>query len=498
MAELPREIREPLAQTADAQGDCNIPAMPKDGWVRLALFDSRFAQLTFVEQIELSDTQVTVAAPIRLKPARAISGKIIFADTHRPAPGVEVQAVSTDDSGVWASGVTDAQGQYALKQLRGGRYSLTASLPDAGAAVAAYVPGNRDDIAVPADIDRDGADFELVRGGRVRGRVVDRTTGKPVDGAVIMIGSRPSITGPDGSYAANVPPGPCTIGIQPRPGLIGDSVTRQLIVSVDQTLDADFTARSRPPTQVRGRAVDAQGRPMVGVEVLVSRNVEALPGDFAGVTDAAGEFSIDAEPGATIRARKGRWTTIKPFKVQSATVREPITLTLHKDERNAVSVRVTDEGGQPIGGAVIRLNAESSSNLIYDAKSTGADGACAFTSLSPDVKWVLSVEAKGFGTAKAAVQPETTVVLIKADSFVAGMVIGADGTPVADLPVRLFGSRSVNQSTRTDVSGHFRFSGVAAGDDLSLSAGAGTLSGFAHSVKAGTDNTVIAVAPTSP
>ena len=69
--------------------------------------------------------------------------------------------------------------------------------------------------------------------------------------------------------------------------------------------------------------------------------------------------------------------------------------------------------------------AASSSNYGYDQKTTGDDGSCTFRALSPDIKWVMSVQAKGFAIAQTEVQSEpakqfdAVIALTKADSFVA-------------------------------------------------------------------------------
>src|SRR5262249_52282816 len=114
------------------------------------------------------------------RPTRPVVGKVLDRATGKPVAGVRVFGRG---AGAWwgdeTRTLTDATGRYRLVGLpKGSRYNLRA----VGFAQG-YLPAEKplDDSAGLADL---SLNFELVRGGGVRGRVTDRATGKPVPAAI--------------------------------------------------------------------------------------------------------------------------------------------------------------------------------------------------------------------------------------------------------------------------------------------------------------------------
>ena len=128
-------------------------------------------------------------------PTGSLSGKVVDAASGAPLPGIAVYAASTDPG---ASTVelatrraaaihTDANGQFALKNLRSGRFVLTAGATDlmasgpADHAVIRTAP-----LEVKEGRDSDAGTIRLPRGGRIEGTLVG-ADGKGLSGASVFL-----------------------------------------------------------------------------------------------------------------------------------------------------------------------------------------------------------------------------------------------------------------------------------------------------------------------
>jgi RNA polymerase sigma factor (sigma-70 family) len=114
------------------------------------------------------------------RPTRPIVGKVVDHATGKPVAGVNVFGRG---AGVWwgdeARTQTDAKGQFRLVGLpKGSRYHVRAADVPRG-----YLPAEKP-LSDTAGLGPLALDFELARGVRVRGRVTDRSTGKPVYSAL--------------------------------------------------------------------------------------------------------------------------------------------------------------------------------------------------------------------------------------------------------------------------------------------------------------------------
>ncbi len=157
-------------------------------------------------------------------PARLIRGVVRDKDTGKPLAGVSV-GIGHHLGPSWIS-VTDKEGRYELLGLaRLPQYML--QLKPADGQPYFQRSALLDDKPGPAPLT---ADFEMVSGSTVRGRVLDKATGKPIGQAQVqyrpLLGNpnidriagrwRPrseATTGSDGSYRLVVLPGPGMIGV---------------------------------------------------------------------------------------------------------------------------------------------------------------------------------------------------------------------------------------------------------------------------------------------
>jgi protocatechuate 3,4-dioxygenase beta subunit len=155
--------------------------------------------------------------------SRPIRGVVRDKATGKPLAGVSVEGGSKGGSN--SPVITDREGRYELLGLaKSQRYEMTIKPAD-GLHFQRHV-----ELEDNVGLDALTADIELVQGLKVRGRVRDRATGRPIARARVdyhPLYPNPNVaklagawrscaeatTGPDGSYALTVLPGPGVIGV---------------------------------------------------------------------------------------------------------------------------------------------------------------------------------------------------------------------------------------------------------------------------------------------
>jgi RNA polymerase sigma factor (sigma-70 family) len=114
-------------------------------------------------------------------PTRPIIGKVCDARTGKPLAGVHINGSA--ERGWWQNHVstqTDAQGHYQLLGLaKAESYRLTAFASEGNA----YLPAGKK-VRETQGLEPIAVDFEMARGVRVEGRMIDKATGKPLRGAI--------------------------------------------------------------------------------------------------------------------------------------------------------------------------------------------------------------------------------------------------------------------------------------------------------------------------
>ena len=144
----------------------------------------------------------TPARPLRPgetppKGTAVIRGQVLEAGSGSPIRRAQVRAMSMDGRGSGVTG-TDAEGRYEIKDLAGGRYSISAT--KSGYITSQYGQRRPGEPGTPLEIAdgmaADKLNFTLARGGVIAGRVLD-DTGDPMAGVQVaamrygfMAGSR--------------------------------------------------------------------------------------------------------------------------------------------------------------------------------------------------------------------------------------------------------------------------------------------------------------------
>ncbi len=222
---------------------------------------------------------------------------------------------------------------------------------------------------------------------------------------------------------------------------------------------------------------------------------------FAGTaqTDAQGKFTFTPTSSQTLllRARQGDRATPKATLLANG---GDITLSLQDHVLVALKGRVVDSSGKPLADAKVNLV-----TWVYEmgaggeTVSTDADGRYAFSSLWPDARYSVDASLEGYGDAQSSLTPVKpgdnrelpALTLPRADSFVAGRVVDAQGDPQASVTVGVNGPHTSYKNAVTDADGHFRIDGLVAADALDLWVTLDTRRADKRHVKAGVSDFVL-------
>jgi RNA polymerase sigma factor (sigma-70 family) len=325
--------------TADGDGRFRI-GVPRRDVVLVARSHGYVAEQ---RELQAGRREGSAEVSFRLIPAGSISGRVVDADDQGVA-GAEV-VFSEAGSGFLADGTTTTgpDGSFEFNDLVPGEYLVRArSGPLSGKQL---VP-----VAVLAAMRAEGVVVRISEGLSVQGLVRD-AEGRPFGPAVIVIAETEFVPGrpiaraaADGTFRIDgLLPGSYRLEAV-KPGFFAETAR----VTVARDLEA-------PPAEivmrrlgiVRGRVIDAQGKPLAGANVSVRWQDEKPQSSVSRkrttVSDETGKFELTGVPpvGVTVRARH---VSTEPAE---GVVR------LHADaSRTAeIEVRVAGSGGT-VSGAV--------------------------------------------------------------------------------------------------------------------------------------------------
>ena len=175
----------PKPATTDADGRFTLHGIGRGLHARLSVFDPRFAPQTIEVATDAPAGVKTLKAA--LLPARTLTGRVIYADTGRPAAGAEVHVgMSIGHGGVREGGVrflaaeTDAEGRFRFSVMPGDRSMSGPPLPTGSPTSTLGA-----DLAWPKGATEQTVDLALPRGVMVRGKVTEEGTGQPMADALV-------------------------------------------------------------------------------------------------------------------------------------------------------------------------------------------------------------------------------------------------------------------------------------------------------------------------
>jgi len=488
----------PMGRT-DATGRVTLSGLPRQALLMADWLGDRYAEPGRADARMLSGEQ-HVLAPIRLLRGITVTGRVLVKASGRPMAGVTVAGrygSMADGGAAWAD--TDDHGVYRLTRLRPGPGAVGLV---ATPALCAYwaAPAHRD-LTFEAGLSYDGLDFALEPGRSLIVRVIAEDTGLPLTGLAVRIEGTQGLAWPNlplwldtmGTAICRVLPG------EQRTWLVGRPPPGYDLPPLDQARQVAQVSTDEPVTVVyrlkpqkagsllRGRVVTPSGQPVAGA--IVDCCLSETPGQPppSAISGADGRFQI-ALPGGTherlVRARHGRLATPDWVAARPAL---SVTLRLAEGVVCRVTVPVTDERGQPVPGAVVRLIQAGPNGSAHGYLATAdAQGEATFAECWPaQVCWV-SASASGFADSQEArftmspgrsIRTET-VALPRADTEMEVYVFDDQDRPVRNATVTVKGSSRRPASGYTNGDGWVKLTGLVRGDiELRAESADGRMSG---------------------
>jgi protocatechuate 3,4-dioxygenase beta subunit len=295
----------PAPVTTDDAGQFLIRDVGPGCDLNLQVLDERFAPQWLV--LKTGPNEATEPVTFALEPRRTLEGTVTCEDTGEPMPNARLFVLSSGPGASplvgKADGRADSQGRFRLAPFPGQELVVSAHPADGKPYLVL-----QQSVHWPTATSRHEVHFALPRGVRVRGRVVEVPSGRPVQGAtveyeprtednpyarmtagapVIDWWSRDACSGPDGTFELPVLPGPGWLLVKgPSPEYMHVEVSaRQLqagraggtsyfpdaLVPLDLKADAadrEVVATLRRGLTVTGRVLGHDGRPAAAAFLL--------------------------------------------------------------------------------------------------------------------------------------------------------------------------------------------------------------------------------------
>jgi hypothetical protein len=377
-------------------------------------------------------------------PARIIAGIVRDKETGKPMAGVRISGNAVGGPGevrpfgdTHTEAYTDKQGRYQLRGLpKASKYHLTAWPGD----FSLYIPGATE-VRAGEGTATAQADFEMIRGVEISGRVTDKVTGKPVaagvtyvplpanrhPGAAFFRLCSKNCEGPRiGTFREMVPPGQGMLRVMVR--ATGDQNPYMRVrldpadrakaglndflfmdVNAYRLIDVPADAKSLPfdmqvdpGRSVTGTVLGPDGKPLTGALMKGLTAIWPTPTQLKTATFTA--VALDPrEP------RQLLFVHLKQKLVGKCTVRgdEKGDLTVRLEPWATLTGRILDEDGRPMAGVRIQMGFRDPMFFLPvtwwvppqgEEVKTGRDGRFRAEGLTPGMEFRLSAsnDNKGF------------------------------------------------------------------------------------------------------
>jgi RNA polymerase sigma factor (sigma-70 family) len=379
------------------------------------------------------------------RPTRPIGGKVTDRATGKPMAGIHVFG---HGAGAWwgdeARTLTDAKGRFRLIGLpKGSGYSLRA-----GGVPRGYLPAAKS-LADAAGLGPLSLDFELVRGVRVRGRVTDLATGKPVVSALWYAPLA------DNKYFKDLP---------------GKDFYRHGLMGTTTKKDGSFELLATPGAGLFLFRAEVEGEnPYTQAALDPAHRKRAYRADDPGMRPSF------LTAGGTIESLQGHnaYRLIDP-----APGAETVTCDVQLDRGKTLVVNVVGPDGKALAGAT------AGGVTALGGVTTPKGASVTALALSPGVPRTLTFVHPGRKLAGhvrlTGKEAAPVTVRLRPWATLTGRLLDEDGKPMPGARVRLtyaeFSARSLQErgipasanALKTDAGGSFRVEGVFPGMTVGL------------------------------
>lgn len=486
--ELSSVVIKPSTVTTAEDGSFVLRGVPVDGVLRARITTEEYGSPNVTFSLA---KQVT----IRINRPGRIRGTVVAEGT--PGDAAEVTLYLTGarerirpqgvDYRVYygAEGKSDDSGSFYFDAVPAGKYVVYPRLgqdsPYVSQETSAFEvkPGEEVVVSVP-----------LKRAIAIHGKVVDKKTGKGLQGVRVLLrnakptpwsgSTKAATTDEQGAYTVAVKPGSIRMEVSQvpegyvKPGRGGEQS------SVEVTKDMTWpTIELQPTAVIEGIVVDESGKPVPNAEVRPLTKDGNFYDHDPVKTDQTGRFVLKkgtpTEP-LQLRVRSETAASDGPVVIVPKDAESPARFVISEKTAFSLRGRLVDDSGLPIRGAQLGLRTDwrVPGGAIGFQLSTGATedtGHFEFLGLWPGDEYTVHVEAEGFDKYETAEVKGTagkthdfgSIVLVGASGFVEGRIVDSAGNPVAGVQVFNAGDAPQPLATTSDAKGGFRLEGLRTG-----------------------------------
>jgi hypothetical protein len=225
---------------------------------------------------------------------------------------------------------------------------------------------------------------------------------------------------------------------------------------------------------ITGVVRNEAGMPVDGAEIKI------LPDEIRDLRlYAEGKFEINWQPRSSKENQSCYYLAVRHKQKNLATVveinKDTDTLDVILRPGGILTGKVVDSAGKGIEKAVVLMKLKSSNGMEVHTgffARTDAEGRFDIRALPPEHAYILTARIRGYGMTHVEVNSDDVrdnridagpIVLARGKFTVSGVVVDANGKPVANAGVFCTGKDQVGMNSRTDADGKFTVDGIFKG-----------------------------------
>jgi beta-lactamase regulating signal transducer with metallopeptidase domain/protocatechuate 3,4-dioxygenase beta subunit len=317
---------------------------------------------------------------------------------------------------------------------------------------------------------------DISTGTRIRGKVVEAGSGRPVAGALMVSGDgKRTTTDAKGEFVFE---GMSADDHQVM--AVKDDYARSPVrVTTASTPEATVNIELKPGGTIKGVVTDDTGKPVAGAEVRDYYSGKIAIVSFGWTkTDIKGEYEIKG-----YSLERPVWSMGASFpglqKETKSNIQIPVdtrvaVVNFKLGKGLEITGRVVDEKGRPIGDALVAYGS-SISLIYYQTARTNSQGAFRLTNLQAEKDLVVT-QARGYAPDLQEMTPgaKDVKIVLKPGHFVAGRIVDRNKQPVKGIMIVTMAAcppqatrcsgpyRYLEPETRTDDQGRFQLESLPA------------------------------------